>query len=495
MANTSGPWSAVSLTRPFRGFETAPKSENLIPLEEPVPVSQPGPATRSDFDVLQDRIRDEIAIHPADRTRILGTVAQSTLSYFNADGIAIALATEGTVRCVMSSGPAAPDIGTELNVETGISGISYRERTSQYCFDARTDPRVDGAACEALGIRSILISPIIVQGEIAGLIELFSARDYVFGPGDVRVLETVTAMLAAALTNNDLAEVDQVPGPQPALNESGRNVAPEFKPLGNMQSQPDDELIAKLRSNATTASKPTIVSGILRRGREPRTRRLLSFFVIAVAVLLAVFALVRLMKANMGRATASSTAMRPHMEYVTPAEGLIDVTPRKTSRTRNIPKTENLPYPPTVPKSTSSNLEAAGTRAEPTLPPSLATSSDGAKVLGDVIASASPSKAEAVVTPPSKPAVSEVVVGKLDKSAVPIYPQIAKIARVEGVVVLRASVDREGRVREVSVVSGHPMLTAAAADAVKRWRYKPYLLNGEPVEAETTIQINFTLPK
>jgi TonB family protein len=262
-----------------------------------------------------------------------------------------------------------------------------------------------------------------------------------------------------------------------------------------MQSQPDDELIAKLRSNATTASKPTNVSGILRRGREPRTRRLLSFFVIAVAVLLAVFALVRLMKANMGRATASSTAMRPHVEYVTPAEGLIDVTPRKTSRTRNIPKTENLPYPPTVPKSTSSNFEAAGTRAEPTLPPSLATSSDGAKVLGDVIASASPSKAEAVVTPPSKPAVSEVVVGKLDKSAVPIYPQIAKIARVEGVVVLRASVDREGRVREVSVVSGHPMLTAAAADAVKRWRYKPYLLNGEPVEAETTIQINFTLPK
>jgi protein TonB len=59
--------------------------------------------------------------------------------------------------------------------------------------------------------------------------------------------------------------------------------------------------------------------------------------------------------------------------------------------------------------------------------------------------------------------------------------------------VLRLDVDKEGNVSNIQLISGHPLLAPAAIDAVKQWKYKPYLLNGEPVEVETQVRVNFTL--
>jgi protein TonB len=74
----------------------------------------------------------------------------------------------------------------------------------------------------------------------------------------------------------------------------------------------------------------------------------------------------------------------------------------------------------------------------------------------------------------------------------PVYPPIAKAAHVQGVVILHAIISKQGTIENLQVVSGPPMLTTSAMDAVHRWRYKPYLLNGEPTEVETTINVNFT---
>ena len=60
-------------------------------------------------------------------------------------------------------------------------------------------------------------------------------------------------------------------------------------------------------------------------------------------------------------------------------------------------------------------------------------------------------------------------------------------------VVLTAMIDREGKIENLQLVSGHPMLAPAAIDAVKHWRYKPFLLNGQPVEVETTVTVTFQL--
>ena len=75
----------------------------------------------------------------------------------------------------------------------------------------------------------------------------------------------------------------------------------------------------------------------------------------------------------------------------------------------------------------------------------------------------------------------------------PIYPPIAKAARVSGTVVLQATISKTGSIENLHVISGPAMLQQAAMDAVKTWRYRPYLLNNEPVEVETTVNVIFTL--
>jgi protein TonB len=86
-----------------------------------------------------------------------------------------------------------------------------------------------------------------------------------------------------------------------------------------------------------------------------------------------------------------------------------------------------------------------------------------------------------------------VAQGLLVHQVKPQYPPLARQARIQGSVVLQAVISKEGTIQNLRMVSGHPMLAPAAIDAVKQWRYKPYFLNGEPVEVETQITVNFTL--
>jgi protein TonB len=77
----------------------------------------------------------------------------------------------------------------------------------------------------------------------------------------------------------------------------------------------------------------------------------------------------------------------------------------------------------------------------------------------------------------------------------PKYPQEAGRERIEGTVVLMAVIGKDGTVHDVRVESGLPVLAQAAIEAVKQWRYRPYLLNGEPVEIDSQITINFNLSR
>jgi periplasmic protein TonB len=86
-----------------------------------------------------------------------------------------------------------------------------------------------------------------------------------------------------------------------------------------------------------------------------------------------------------------------------------------------------------------------------------------------------------------------VAQGNLITKTLPVYPAIAKAARISGTVVLAATISKTGTIENLHVVSGHPMLVNAAMDAVRQWRYKPFLLSGEPTEVETTIQVNFSM--
>jgi len=82
---------------------------------------------------------------------------------------------------------------------------------------------------------------------------------------------------------------------------------------------------------------------------------------------------------------------------------------------------------------------------------------------------------------------------KLISQEPPVYPPLAKQARIQGTVRLTAIIAKDGTVKDLQLVNGHPLLVAAAQEAVRKWRYEPTLLNGEPVEVITQIDVNFTL--
>ena len=83
--------------------------------------------------------------------------------------------------------------------------------------------------------------------------------------------------------------------------------------------------------------------------------------------------------------------------------------------------------------------------------------------------------------------------GDLVSKVLPTYPPLARTARIQGTVVLQAMISKQGTIENLRLLSGHPMLAPAAIEAVRQWRYRPYVLNNEPVEVETQITVNFSL--
>ena len=115
-------------------------------------------------------------------------------------------------------------------------------------------------------------------------------------------------------------------------------------------------------------------------------------------------------------------------------------------------------------------------------------------VIGGIVSSSNNVAAALVAPMPKRIRVSQgVILGQLIHRVEPVYPRIGLSAHVQGVVLLKAIISKTGDVTELEVVSGHPILVPAALDAVKQWRYRPYLLNGEAVEVETNITVNFSL--
>lgn len=165
-----------------------------------------------------------------------------------------------------------------------------------------------------------------------------------------------------------------------------------------------------------------------------------------------------------------------------------------TPRVHSLSNSSGLVVPSEVPKHIVISREDVGL---PLVAPAITSSSPGStpvRMPGNVLDMMKPS------APPPKALVQELRVssgvaqGLLLHQVKPQYPAPARLAGVEGRVILQALIGKDGEIENLRVVSGHPLLAPAAVGAVKQWRYEPYLLNGEPVEVETQIVVNFSLP-
>jgi protein TonB len=136
---------------------------------------------------------------------------------------------------------------------------------------------------------------------------------------------------------------------------------------------------------------------------------------------------------------------------------------------------------------------------EAELPPDVINNTNQSGVFGGIPGQGIIGGTGPVLAPP-KPAAparikqgGEVTAASIITQTRPAYPALARQARIQGTVVLHAIIDKEGKVAQLEVVSGHPLLVQSAIEAVRQWRYKPTQLNGDPVEVDTTIQVTFTM--
>jgi protein TonB len=254
--------------------------------------------------------------------------------------------------------------------------------------------------------------------------------------------------------------------------------------------------------------------------KTPRKKQVTVVSICACAILLPIIFMTPLFHHGMKSAAkhsveptrgASATQLRPNTPAPSASEPLTQdkplATAEKQQTTDNQPTNEDaevkpsqvqakmmndqLTAPAQIPQDTKKQVADNG-------PPPASFGAAGADGLGGngAIDGAFNGHARSVIkVVPSRPVAisSGVAAGMLIQKTPAVYPPIAKSARVSGTVELHATISKNGTIKDLHVVSGPAMLREAAADAVRNWRYRPYRLNNEPTEVETTISVIFTL--
>jgi putative methionine-R-sulfoxide reductase with GAF domain len=123
-----------------------------------------------------------------------------------ASGAAIALLEEDEMICRASAGPSAPELGAEVQVKSSLTGESVRTRKVLRCDDAETDSRVNRESCRALGIKSVMVVPLIREQEVIGVFELLADRAHAFEERDITALEHLAEMVQTGLEHADAAK-------------------------------------------------------------------------------------------------------------------------------------------------------------------------------------------------------------------------------------------------------------------------------------------------
>ncbi len=322
---------------------------------------------------------------------ILANLLEEVQVATGATGAAIALVRGAEMVCCATTGPNAPDLGAWLDPDTGLSGRCIQTRELQQCSDTETDPRVDLEACRRLGVRSIVVLPLMDSDQLFGVFEILSSRPDAFGQRDLDSLQTLT---------DRILEIKPPQGNDNATAPGGDHA------VDPMQA----ELLAR---------EVFMASAECDSGARPSN----YWMAIRTAGVVALAVLLGWMVGNAGWKMA-------------------------------VDRAENQP--------SISQEEVQGTQ-----------DSDSAVVPGQI----SPNATSSYVLMEVKPA----------------YPEEAQQQHIQGRVVMKVLVGINGLVRDIVVTSGDPQLVSSAVNAVRQWRFRPHTREGESVEFETVIAVNFAL--
>ena len=430
---------------------------------------------------------------------VLNEIVEQACLATRATGAAIALARDGEMVCRASTGGNAPELGTPLDMNSGLSGACLRSREIQRCDDALTHPNVDPEVSQQLGIRSVVVLPLLRDEDSIGVFEVFSSRPSAFGERDLRTLEVLrdrilkniqarkSSLDALELAPTSVGEMMQedsetkIEEPAEASLENDENGENSIQPHEAMQLEPG-------QADAAIASS----------SRFDWVTALLSGIIIAVALLMGSVFGIRMGWVKAGsqhRSLKTTAAVTP-----SPSPGMTSASNPRNASARET-ESRILTGPPDKSANSSRRPQTETGRS---VEGGLRVYENGKEIFRmppsetEVAGAAPPDKsanASQVLSPASIVELSpDAAEGSLIHRVEPEYPEQALAQHIQGPVLLAIRIGREGTVEQIKVVSGDPQLAEAATAAVQQWKFKPYLVHGHAAEMETQITLNFTLP-
>ncbi len=384
-----------------------------------------------------DLVLNELVVRAATATR--------------ARAAALALKRGDEMVCRAATGDHAPDLGIPLNTRDGLSGACLRTHESQLCMDTETDPRVAADASRRLGIRSMLIVPILEGDELVGVLEVFATDPAEFVESDQNLLEIfardVARIRRAALElEHRPAVISAVPDLQPFV--LGSQYAP--------QKQPAPYEIWSL-----------VLGGLA--------------ILLAVAISFTIGSRI----GWLGRSLSSPGASNPTV----PANATKSPAPLAPSG--KLPAAGSAAFAKPTPDSNPGGLVVYEQgrvvfRLKPVVPRKPTPDSEASE---QVPGTANPDAIALVWLAPGR------AESRLRLRSEPQYPPEALAAHRTGDVVLEVVVGPDGLIASTRALHGDPTLASAAVDAVRTWRYEPYRVLGRPVEFQTDVTLRFSLPE
>jgi TonB family protein len=427
---------------------------------------------RRDSENVLAQLRRSISDSNLSLDNMLDSIVQVARLVVYADGAAIAMRRDNVVVCQARSGDMGPELGTEFDADSRISGQCLRTGGTLRCDDTDNDPRVDAEVCRSAGLRSVAVVPVGKKPAVSGVLEAFSALPNAFDDSQVELLEEMAELVIAAQRRS-------------------------------------------AKSRAEAASQ-----------KLPNTRKYI-FILAAVAVLILLSWLVFRGKSKnhalsvatlqpVGGPSAwalgdpsSAGALKPNLSPVDsprsatpnlPSSMLKGTKTEKDSLTGDVTVRKFAPAPvsnqntsPNVPnglrRPPAQNPDQAAETAPAlsALSTSVATSPGGPLPGGPLFAASNNLPREPVK-------VSQGISGgTIEQQVNPIYPREGLVPK-EAQVLLQAVVAEDGTVHDLKVIKGHPLLARAAIQAVAQWRYRPFLLDGQPISMPIEITLVFKRP-
>lgn len=472
-----------------------------------LPVSASGRADNPDEILILTSLKNLVSAGEHRLDPMLAAIADAARRLSDASGAAIAMWKDGAMVCRARSGTTAPALGAQLNAESGISGECLRTGKVQHCRDTENDPLVDVDVCRRLGLRSIAVLPVQGWRGVNGILEVFSTEPGTFTERHLVLLDQLAA----------LAERARATQPQGASATVATTPAEKAPQMGLLPAS--DSVGDMARAFLGRHSRPLVWGGI----------GLAAVLLIGLVIWLGWRSADDDGKAHAAASAPATVGSQPASgrlpdndpvwkpnpggEMITVYGGKtsagtvklaakVDVIPGKTASGEKALSGEKsllgkeavqiaLPKAPEQqPAASTESSTKPAPRVEDTAvePPAISSDAQYSSALNGVL------MAKATLPSLARPISQGVTGGELVHRVNPIYPQQARTLRLAGRVVLSAMVMENGHVAEVKVVQGEPSLAKSAADAVKQWRYSPFLLNGKPVPRETNVTIDFKLP-